>query len=904
MFDRMSEECIGALVTAQRESARFSQDVVDNEIMLLGIVDRPENARKTLQEYSITTRDVKRTLADMYPTNGGSGGAWTNLGRTNRANKSDLPFSPSLKQTLTLASFLAEQADSEQIRSEHVLLALLEYSPTTQKAKNIAKAAECGALNVLINVKLMVAGRFDPDEFCNDLIRSMQDAGNNGGRELVLGGGGGNANTPTLKEVGTDLTDSARQGNLDPVFGRDREILMTMRTLVRRRKNNPCLIGEPGVGKTAIAEGIAQILAAPDILQENKQMENDQDDATMEDLLELARQCPKRLMGYRVISLELGNLVAGTRYRGEFEERIQAVINEVTDEKAPPTILFIDEIHTLVGAGSTEGGSLDAANLLKPALARGQLQVIGATTISEYRKYIEKDSALERRLQPVMVREPTVEETVDILKAIAKKYERHHGVVYTLESMEAAAKLSERYVTDRFLPDKAIDIMDEAGAITQMELSKSFDFSTDDAPSLSKQEAAIVDEHTVTNVISEWLNIPIGKLETDETDKLMALEQDMGGRVVGQDRAVRAVARAVRRARSGLRDISRPVASFMFCGPTGVGKTELCKTLADVYYGSEKDMVRIDMSEYSEKHTVSRLTGPPPGYVGYEDGGQLTEAVRRSPHSVVLLDELEKAHRDVLNILLQILEDGVLTDGKGRTVNFKNVILVMTSNVGSQEILRVFQNNKQQASINNNNNINNQDDEVVIDVTDPYDIKNEKEIEAAKLYAELCDVVKDELQVTMRPEFLNRIDEIVIFSPLSGPDLTAIATLMLDQTVVRASKELDVTLEMSDAVVQKVVEEGALVAEQFGARPMRRAVQRIFEDTVGEVLIRGLLKEGDTGYVDVSGSNMVVVERQSDGERMMVPIEDVSGGIGASVITSTTASNSNNVPETSPQFST
>lgn len=596
-----------------------------------------------------------------------------------------------------------------------------------------------------------------------------------------------------------------------------------------------------GVGKTAVVEAIAQLLVSP--------------------------QCPPRLKGTRLVSLELSNLVAGTKYRGEFEERLQAIVQELTDPKAPPTILFIDEIHNLVGAGAAEGG-MDAANLLKPALARGELQLIGATTIAEYRKYIEKDAALERRLQPVMVKEPSVSDAVEILRAISPSYEKHHRVKYTPESLVAAAKLSERYLTDRFLPDKAIDLMDEAGAIAHLEgYVDGVQERDDDDDEDDDEPVPIVDEHTVATVVSEWASIPLGKLESSEMDRLVQLEDDMTLRVKGQNRAIQSVARAVRRARSGLRDPQRPIASFMFCGPTGVGKTELCKTLAETYYGSEKDMIRVDCSEYMEKHSVSRLTGPPPGYIGFDEGGYLTEAVRRAPHSVVLLDELEKAHGDVLNILLQILEDGILTDGKGRTVNFKNTILIMTSNVGSQRILGL-------SRLESAARINSGDDNL--------------EDDDSALYEKLSDTVKEELEATMKPELLNRIDEIVIFSPLSGMVLSSITDLILDKITERAEAEQDLSLTIGPALSRKVMEEGSGNAAQFGARPMRRAAQRFYEDAISDALVRGFLEKGDEAVVDLTSDDpssrhyVVEIRRSRDGESLQVLVDKTSKGIGGS----------------------
>lgn len=662
LFERMSEECIGALVSVQNESASQGQSSVGTEIMFLGIVDRPENARTTLKKYGITLRNTKRTISSMFSEEDGGngskgGGGAGKMGKmfnlNNKARDVELPFTQGLKRVLTAASRIADEMDSSQINSEHVLLALMEYK--TDEDGNVEAASmdedgyAKGALAVILRMDGMDADNFSSTEFCRTLVRDMNESD---GAELVTGNVSSKA-TPTLADCGQDLTEAAMNFELDEVFGRDEEIRMCLRTLVRRRKNNPCLMGEPGVGKTAIAEGLAQIIAANSMLARMDEIFDRDEDGQfvnkdkVQRVRELAKLCPPRLRGHRVVSLELANLVAGTKYRGEFEERLQSIVEEVTDEKSPPTILFIDEIHTLVGAGSAEGG-IDAANMLKPALARGKLQVIGATTIAEYRKYIEKDAALERRLQPLLVKEPTVSQTIGILEAIADKYGAHHGVQYTPESIASAAKLSERYINDRFLPDKAIDLLDEAGAVVHMEIP----YDASGKMISSGANLPQVTEHTVADVVSQWSNVPIGKIESEETDRLMALESELTQRVKGQARAVRSVSRAVRRARSGLRDQSRPIASFMFCGPTGVGKTELCKTLAGTYFGSEKDMIRIDMSEYMAKHDVSRLTGPPPGYIGFEEGGQLTNAVRRAPHSVVLLDELEKGHPDVLNILL------------------------------------------------------------------------------------------------------------------------------------------------------------------------------------------------------------------------------------------------------------
>ena len=580
-----------------------------------------------------------------------------------------------------------------------------------------------------------------------------------------------------------------------------------------------------------------------------------------------------------------------------------------------PSIHFHTEIHTLVGAGSAEGG-IDAANMLKPALARGKLQVIGATTISEYRKYIEKDAALERRLQPLLIKEPTIDQTVEILDAISEKYGLHHGVRYTRESLVAAAKLSERYVTDRFLPDKAIDLLDEAGAAVHMHHA----FQSLSTPNTPPD----VTEHDISNIISEWTNIPIGKLTSTESDTLLALESSLESRVKGQQRAIKSIARAVRRARSGLRDAGRPVASFLFCGSTGVGKTWLAKSLAAQYYGSEKDMVRIDMSEYMEKHTASRLTGPPPGYVGYEEGGQLTEAVRRAPHSVVLLDEIEKAHRDVLNVLLQVMEDGQLTDGKGRTIDFKHVILVMTSNVGSHRIMELVGRQRLERARNgdgsgerrkkkkrrgvegeeyaNGEGLNGDSGEMMDEHPNGGSFPHVTSSlnQAAEEYSALSEVVQDELQKEMKPELLNRIDEIIVFSPLDNDNMRDIAHAMVDASIERAYKEKSIKLSVSESLIDAVLNDGAMNAAEFGARPMRRAAQRLFEDAVSDAIVRGFLVDGDVATVDMglrgnpeTGMPTVVVMREKDEELLVVDVDDGSGGIGMAASAAAGRSNAN-----------
>ncbi|MEM9136784.1 MAG: ATP-dependent Clp protease ATP-binding subunit, partial [Cyanobacteria bacterium P01_F01_bin.42] len=659
------------------------------------------------------------------------------------------------------------------------------------------------------------------------------------------GGSQGRTKTPTLDEFGSNLTQMATDGKLDPVVGRQKEIERVIQILGRRTKNNPVLIGEPGVGKTAIAEGLAQRIGngdVPDILHEK-----------------------------RVVTLDIGLLVAGTKYRGEFEERLKKIMDEI--RQASNVILVIDEVHTLIGAGAAEG-AIDAANILKPALARGELQCIGATTLDEYRKHIERDAALERRFQPVNVGEPSVDETIEILYGLRERYESHHKLKILDEALEAAAKLADRYISDRYLPDKAIDLIDEAGSRVRLlnsqlpaaakELDKELrqilkdkddavrSQNFDKAGELrdremdikeqiktiakAKQEEAKeadvspnVTEEDIASIVASWTGVPVSKLTESESEKLLHMEDTLHQRLIGQDEAVKAISRAIRRARVGLKNPNRPIASFIFSGPTGVGKTELTKALATYFFGSEEAMIRLDMSEYMERHTVSKLIGSPPGYVGYSEGGQLTEAVRRRPYTVVLFDEIEKAHPDVFNLLLQILEDGRLTDAKGRTVDFKNTLLIMTSNIGSKVI------EKGGGGLG-------------------FDFSGDSEADSQ--YNRIRSLVNEELKQYFRPEFLNRLDEIIVFRQLTKDEVKEIAELLLNEVFARLM-EKEIRLEVTDRFKERLVEEGYNPA--YGARPLRRAIMRLLEDSLAEEILSGKVQDGDSITVDVDGEGQVVV---------------------------------------------
>ena len=803
---------------AQRLSQEAAEEMghgyVGSEHLLLGLIREEEGiAHRVLSEYGVTDEMV----CDVLQRSVGKGlsGTAPSQGLTPRA-----------KSVVELAVSEAARMGSSYIGTEHLLMGIL------REGGNMA-------------LRILRTMGVDPKKMYSSIVQKLNDTPHTVTSGASTANRESDKKNKTLAEFTRDLTEAARAGKLDPVIGREKEIQRVIQILSRRTKNNPVLIGEPGVGKTAIAEGLAERIASGDV--------------------------PEELLDKKILSLDLSGMVAGTKYRGEFEERIKNTLAEV--KKAGNVILFIDELHTIVGAGSAEG-AVDAANIIKPALGRGEIRVIGATTLNEYRKYIEKDAALERRFQPVTVGEPTPEATLEILKGLRDKYESHHKLTITDEALEAAVQLSKRYIGDRFLPDKAIDLMDEAASQVRM----TAEASSPDLKALEEKITALHREKTeavaaqdfekaaqlrdieknyqeqveierdnwrkqlaqnrgnvtaddVAKVVAGWTGIPVTRLTEDESMRLLKLEEKLHQRVVGQDEAVNAVAKAIRRSRVGLKDPKRPIGSFLFLGPTGVGKTELCKTLAEAMFGDENAMVRIDMSEYMEKHTVSRLVGSPPGYVGHEEGGQLTEKVRRKPYSVVLFDEIEKAHEDVWNILLQILEDGIVTDSQGRKVDFKNTIIVMTSNVGAK-------------------NITADAARLGFDGSE----KGEKESEEVR-FDRIRDAVMADLKRTFRPEFLNRIDEIIVFRQLTEDNIRQIARRMLDVTGARMAQQ-GITLAADDDAVAELARDG--FDPQYGARPLRRAIQSMVEDAVAEKMLEGQLKSGDTAHVRLRDGKVVI----------------------------------------------
>ena len=807
-----------ALRLSQESAEELGHGYVGSEHLLLGLLREEEGlAHRVLTEYGLTDEMILSVL--RRSVGAGLAGTAPSQGLTPRA-----------KGVVELAVSEAARMGSPMIGTEHLLMGIL------REGGNMA-------LRILRTVGV------DPKKMYSSIVQKINEAPKAAPAGTVSSAKDSGKKGSALEEFTRDLTESARAGRLDPVIGRDEEIRRVIQILSRRTKNNPVLIGEPGVGKTAIAEGLAERIAAADV--------------------------PEELLDKRVLSLDLSGMVAGTKYRGEFEERIKKTIDEV--KKAGNVILFIDELHTIVGAGSAEG-AVDAANILKPALSRGEIRVVGATTLDEYRKYIEKDAALERRFQPVTVGEPSPEATLEILKGLRDKYETHHKLTITDEALEAAVSLSRRYINDRFLPDKAIDLMDEAASQVRM----SAESTSPDLKSLEEKINALhrekadaiaaqdyekaaqlrdleqkytqqvdierenwkkslstnrgsVGAEDIAKVVAGWTGIPVTRLTEDESMRMLRLEETLHKRVVGQDEAVTAVAKAIRRSRVGLKDPKRPIGSFLFLGPTGVGKTELCKTLAETMFGDENAMIRLDMSEYMEKHTVSRLVGSPPGYVGHEEGGQLTEKVRRKPYSVVLFDEIEKAHPDVWNILLQILEDGIVTDSQGRRVDFKNTIIVMTSNVGAKNITAAetplgFHGGDKSA-----------------------------EEDEAKRYERIRQAVMDDLKKTFRPEFLNRIDEIIVFRQLTQENIREIASRML-QVTGRRMAEQGITLDVDDNALTELARDG--FDPQYGARPLRRSIQNLVEDAVAEQMLEGKLRSGGTAHVRLKDGK-VVIESES-----------------------------------------
>ncbi len=768
LFDKFDAEAVNVLMYAQQETRSAKLGEVGTEQVLLGVLQCPENAKKALDRFGVTldamrdTIGVKKSLGDK-------------AAELFRREEEPLPFTARSKACFKRAVSESEAMACEEVRPEHLFLAV---------ARDEASEARSALEKLGVEV----------DALCDAVAKDARKAKGS----LVGVGGDGDERETTLASVGVDLTALALDGELDPCVGRSEEIARAVQILRRRRKSNPCLVGDAGVGKTAIAEGLAQKIAEGDV--------------------------PKKLKGARVHTLEMALLVAGTKYRGEFEERLRDVVAEASSDTN--TILFIDELHTLVGAGAADG-AIDAGNILKPALARGGLRCIGATTVAEYRKYVEKDPALERRFQPVSVDEPSVEETVEILTGLQKDYEEHHEVTYSSEAVAAAAAYGDRYVNDRFLPDKAIDLLDEAGAAAQVRVE-------------NNQGESHVTEDDVASVVSTWTGIPVQRLSRPEQLRLMDLEKELHEDLIGQDSAVTAVARAIRRARVGMRSPQKPVASFIFAGPTGVGKTFVAKTLAKTYFGDAKTMVRFDMSEYMERHTVSRLVGSPPGYVGFDDGGQLTNAVRRTPHCVLLFDEIEKAHGDVYNLMLQILDDGRLTDAQGRTVDFSNAVVVFTSNVGSQDILEAF------------------------------DQGGSADLIRGKVTGALSE--------NFRPEFLNRLDEIVVFDPLDREQLSDVLETMLREVYERAEKE-ELRIALTDGLKAEIIQAGAADA-RFGARPLRRAVQRFVEDVIAEGVLGGGVDRTKPITLDYGAGSVLVT--QNGKQCCAVPVDAASfGGVEA-----------------------
>lgn len=792
----------------------FGHNYIGTEHILYGLVKEGSGvASQVLNMQKITAENVVEEIEVL-------------IGKGDKSqNRGEIGFTPRSKRVIENAFLEARKLGSEFIGTEHLLIGIMREGDS-------------------VAVRIMMDLNVNPQKLYNEIVKVINEDENAGANDKQPKGKarGSYNQTPTLNQYGTDLTKKATEGKLDPVIGRKDEIQRVIQILSRRTKNNPCLIGEPGVGKTAVAEGLAERIIAEDV--------------------------PEMLKNKRVVSLDIASMVAGAKYRGDFEERIKKCLEEV--KKAGDVILFIDEVHTIVGAGSAEG-AVDAANILKPLLARGEVQVIGATTLNEYRKYIEKDSALERRFSPVTVGEPTNEETIEILKGIRDRYEAHHNVKITDEAIKAAVELSTRYINDRFLPDKAIDLVDEAGSRVKMrtytqpdtlkkleEEISAMNKEKDDAIKVQDFEKAAglrdkinvekeklqkekekweskntksittLTEEDIAEVVASWTGVPVKKLTQTENEKLRNLEQTLHQRVIGQNEAVDAVAKAIRRGRVGLKDPNRPIGSFLFLGPTGVGKTELSKALAESLFGNEDAMIRIDMSEYMEGHSVSKLIGSPPGYVGFDEGGQLTEKIRRKPYSVILFDEIEKAHPDVMNMLLQILDDGRLTDAQGRTVNFKNTVIIMTSNIGAR---------------------------LITDKTTLGFSAKDKKDESQKEYETIKKDVMGELKKQFRPEFINRIDEIIVFHKLNDEDIKQIIDIMLNQVTKRMA-EKSYKFEIDNSVKELIAKKG--VDTDYGARPLKRAIQNILEDKIAEEILDGNIKPNKKAVIKAEDDKIVI----------------------------------------------
>ena len=835
MFERFTEKAIKVIMLAQEEARRLGHNFVGTEQILLGLIGEGTGiAAKTLKSMGVNLKDARVEVEKI-------------IGRGSGFVAVEIPFTPRAKRVLELSWDEARQLGHNYIGTEHLLLGLI-------------REGEGVAARVLENLGV------DLNKIRTNVVKMLGDSKPTAGAGAGTGSGSGSSSysgssssgskvkTPSLDEYGTDLTLAASELRLDPVVGREKEIERVIQILARRTKNNPVLLGEPGVGKTAVAEGLAIRIVnneVPDILE-----------------------------GKKIVQLDMGLLIAGTKYRGEFEERLKKIMDEI--RQAGNVILVIDEMHTLIGAGAAEG-AIDAANILKPALSRGELQVIGATTSDEYRKYVEKDSALERRFQPVIIEEPSIDETIEIIKGLKSKYEEHHNLIISDEAIVAATKLSSKYVNDRFLPDKAIDVIDEASskvrlkfctlcpegkeldkelkeiirekeeAIRNQEFERASELRDDEAnmkdkirevsEEWRKQNDAnkpTVTEDDVAQVIAIMTGVPVTKLTEGESERLMKLEDTLHARVIGQSDAVTAISKAIRRARVGLKSPNRPIGSFIFSGPTGVGKTELAKALAEAVFGSEDNMIRVDMSEFMEKHSTAKLIGSPPGYVGYDDGGHMSELVRKKPYSVILFDEIEKAHPDVFNILLQILDDGRLTDAKGKHINFKNTIIIMTSNVGASMITNQSK----------------------LGFSAADDVKKDK-------YEKLKDTVNEELKKAFRPEFLNRIDDIIVFSHLSKEEIRQIVDLMMKDLFKRLS-ERELSIEVTDEVKDYLAKDG--YNEAYGARPLRRLIQRKIEDQLAEEILGNAYQPGDTILLKLDtsegeGKEKLVFERKAGNKK-------------------------------------